>query len=58
MQAKGINYVIRMCEDWWLEVGINDKAVIFTLSVGEKELLKKYNTTDNKIKCRLVCTIA
>ena len=61
MQAKGINYLIRMREDWWLEVrkmvseGSKDKEVTFTLSANEKDLLDKYNTTDNKIKCRLVC---
>ena len=61
MQAKGIDYLIRMREDWWLEVrkmiaeGVKDKEVTFTLPVNEKELLEKYNTTDTKIKCRLVC---
>jgi hypothetical protein len=61
MQAKGIDYLIRMRDDWWLEVrkmvtdGVKDKEVTFTLPANEKELLKKYNTTDNKIRCRLVC---
>ena len=61
MQAKGIDYLIRMREDWWLEVrkmvadGVKDKEVTFTLPANEKDLLKKLNTTDNKIKCRLVC---
>ncbi|MBA4139800.1 MAG: IS4 family transposase [Segetibacter sp.] len=60
MQAKGINYLIRMREDWWLEVrkmvsgGVKDKEVTFTLPSNEKDLLKKYNTPDKKIKCRLV----
>lgn len=61
MQAKGVDYLIRMREDWWLEVrkmvagGVKDKEATFTLPANEKELLKKYNTTDNAIKCRLVC---
>lgn len=61
MQARGIDYLIRMREDWWLEVrkmiadGSKDKEVIFTLPANEKALLNKYNKTDNKIKCRLVC---
>jgi len=61
MQARGIDYLIRMREDWWLEVrkmieaGIKDKEVTFPLPASENALLKKYNTTNNKIKCRLVC---
>jgi hypothetical protein len=61
MQAKGIDYLIRMRDDWWLEVrkmiaeGVKDKEVTFILPANEEDLLKKYNTTDNKIKCRLVC---
>jgi hypothetical protein len=60
MQAKGIDYLIRMRDDWWLQVrkmiadGEKDKEVTFTLPASEKDLLKKYNTTDTKIKCRLV----
>ena len=61
MQARGIDYLIRMREDWWLEVrkmieaGIKDKEVTFTLPANENALLKKHNTINNKIKCRLVC---
>jgi len=61
MKNKGINYLIRMRDDWWLEVremvaaGVKDKEVIFTLPASEKKLLEKYHTTDDKIKCRLVC---
>ncbi len=60
MQAKGIDYLIRMREDWWLEVrkmvsdGVKDKEVTFTLPSNENDLLKKYNSTDRKIKCRLI----
>lgn len=61
MQERGIDYLIRMREDWWLEVrkmvaaGLNDKEVTFTLPANENALLKKYTTTNTKIKCRLVC---
>jgi hypothetical protein len=60
LQAKGIDYLIRMREDWWLEVrqmlasGESDKEIAFTLPAKEHGLLKKYNTSDDKIKCRLV----
>jgi Transposase DDE domain len=61
MQAKGIDYLIRMRDDWWLDIrdmvsaGVTDKEVTFTLPATEKDLPKNYNTTDNKIKCRIVC---
>jgi hypothetical protein len=61
MQSRGIDYLIRMREDWWLEVrkmvadGVKEKEVTFTLPANERWLLKKYNRTDNKIKCRLIC---
>jgi hypothetical protein len=61
MQDKGIDYLIRMRGNWWHEVrkmvaeGVKDKEVTFTLSETEKDLIKKYNTSSNQIKCRLVC---
>jgi hypothetical protein len=61
MQCRGIDYLIRMREDWWLEVrkmlagGVKDKEVVFHLPANENALLSKYKRTDNKIKCRLVC---
>jgi hypothetical protein len=63
MQHLGINYLIRMRDDWWLEVrkmlesGEKDKAVTFTLPEDEKQLLKNYNTKDDKIHCRLVAVL-
>ena len=60
MQARGIQYLIRMREDWWLEVrkmlakGETDKEVTFTLPGKERDLLKKYDTTNDKIRCRLI----
>ena len=59
LQALGINYLIRMRDDWWLEVrrmledGEKEKEVTFSLPANEKELLKRYNTKNDKIKCRL-----
>lgn len=59
LQAKGIDYLIRMRGDWWLEVrqmlanGETDKEITFTLPAKERGLLKKYNTGDDKIRCRL-----
>ena len=60
MQARGIDYVIRMSDNWWTEVrkmmsdGVKDKEVTFTLPEKDNKLLKKYNTTEREIKCRLV----
>jgi len=59
MQALGIDYLVRMRDNWWLDVramlenGETDKEVTFTLPANQKKLLKKYNTKDNKIRCRL-----
>lgn len=60
MQAQGIHYLIRMRENWWLDVrkmlanGETDKEVTFTLPSTEIDLLKQYATNNDKIKCRLV----
>jgi hypothetical protein len=60
LQAQGIDYCIRMQEDWWLEVrsmlsnGEKDKEVTFKLPQSEKHLLTKYATDNREIKCRLV----
>lgn len=60
MQCRGIDYLIRMREDWWLEVrkmtadGVKDKEVIFHLPANENALLSKYKRTDTSIECRLV----
>lgn len=60
MQSQGIDYCIRMREDWWLEVrnmidaGENDKRVTFKLSKNDRALLGKYKTDNDEIKCRLV----
>jgi hypothetical protein len=60
LQCLGIAYLMRMREDWWLEVrkmlkaGQRDKEVVFDLPAGERELLAKYNTQDTSIRCRLI----
>lgn len=60
MQQRGIAYCMRMQEDWWLEVrkmiaiGEKDKIVTFKLAARDKELLKRYNSTNVDIQCRLV----
>jgi hypothetical protein len=61
MQCLGINYLIRMRDNWWHEIrkmiadGEKDKEVTFKLPEKEKALLKKYNTDTEAIRCRLVC---
>jgi hypothetical protein len=60
MQCRGIDYLIRMRDDWWLEVrkmladGVKDKDVVFHLPENENALLKRYKRKDNSIKCRLI----
>lgn len=60
LQAKGIDYCIRMQDNWWLEVrqmiaqNEKDKIVTFKLPNNHKSLLSKYDTSDNTITCRLV----
>ena len=59
LQAQGIDYCIRMQDNWWLEVrnmladGEKDKIVTFKLPKKSKHLLNKY-ATEEEIKCRLV----
>lgn len=60
LQNQGIDYCIRMQNDWWLEVrkmiadGEKDKIVVFELPKKEGHLLAKYATENREIKCRLV----
>ena len=60
MQQQGVNYLIRMREDWWLDVrkilknGETRNEVTFTLPKAERDLLNQYSTGNNKIKCRLI----
>lgn len=59
LQARGINYCIRLTDDWWLEARKlcekdNDREVIFQLTKNKKELCKQYPDADTDIRCRLV----
>lgn len=60
MQARGIDYCMRLQEGWWLEVrkmltsGEKDKEVTFRLPSKEKHLLTKYATDNADIRCRLI----
>lgn len=61
MQQLGIPFLIRMRDDWWVEVRKmileegTDKVVNFTLPDTNNELLKKYGTKNSTIRCRLIC---
>lgn len=62
LQQEGIDYCIRMKDNWWKEVrkmlgsGETDKIVTFELPEKEENraLLEQYGTGDNSITCRLV----
>lgn len=61
LKAKGIQFCMRMKEDWWLSVkefsesGKTQKIVSFRLPQKDREMLKDYPGILNKeIKCRLV----
>jgi len=62
LMAKGIEFCIRMKEDWWLSVkdfmesGEKERIVSFQLPKKDKEILKDYPAMiDKEIKCRLIC---
>jgi len=60
LKMKGIDYCIRMRDDWWLEVkkmlknGETDKEVTFILPAKHNDLLSQYHTSIREIRCRLV----
>jgi len=60
LQTLGIDYCVRMQEDWWLEVrsmvanGEKDKLVTFQLPQKDNHLLVQYNTQNQEIRCRLI----
>jgi hypothetical protein len=60
LQMRGIDYCIRMRDDWWLEVkkmlkeSQTDKIVTFQLPPKDNWLLARYNTSNREIKCRLI----
>jgi hypothetical protein len=62
LMAKGIEFCIRMKEDWWLSVkdfmdsGEREQIVSFKLPKKDRKLLSEYPEMINKeIRCRLVC---
>lgn len=62
LMAKGIEFCVRMKEDWWLSVkefmesGEKERIVSYKLPKKDRELLKDYpEIVDKEIKCRLVC---
>jgi hypothetical protein len=62
LRAKGINFCMRMKEDWWLSIKEfaesfeKERIVSFSLPKKDRELLKEYSYMyDQKIECRLVC---
>lgn len=62
LHQRGIDYCIRMRDDWWkvvrkmLAEGEKEKMVTFRLPAKDKELLEKYDTTEDTITCRLIAT--
>lgn len=59
LQQKGVDYCIRLCDDWWKEVrkmlaeGAVDKEVVFELSAKDKKAAANLGG-DYKVNCRLV----
>ncbi|HEY9123009.1 MAG TPA: IS4 family transposase [Bacteroidales bacterium] len=62
LSAMGVEYCVRMKEDWWLKVkefsesGKREQMVRFDLPKKDQELFEQYPHMANKpIQCRLVC---
>lgn len=62
LQARGIEFCVRMKEDWWLSVkafvesGEKETEVEFTLPKKDYPLLKEYpDKMMENIRCRLIC---
>lgn len=62
LKAKGIEFCLRMKEDWWLSVkefmesGEKERTVSYKLPKKDRALLEGYpEILDKEIKCRLVC---
>lgn len=60
LQARGIDFCIRMQESWWLEARKMianeeiDKLVTFKLPRKDRQLLTQYSKSNDEIKCRLI----
>jgi len=63
LQSRGIDYCIRLCNEWWLEVrkmlteGEVDKEVSFELSAKDRKLFEPGPDGSYRINCRLVAII-
>lgn len=61
LKARGIEFCMRMKDDWWLAVkqfldsGEKQKVVHFTLPKKDSHLLTRYTHLDSEISCRLIC---
>lgn len=62
LSAIGVEYCVRMKEDWWLKVkefsesGKREQLVTFDLPEKDRELFEQYpHMADKPITCRLVC---
>jgi len=61
LMAKGIQFCMRMKEDWWMTVkdfkdsGEKDRVVTFKLPTKDRKLLQQYpQMVDKEIQCRLI----
>lgn len=61
LQGKGIEFCMRMKENWWLEVkdfaesGQKEKLVRFRLPKKDHHILKAYPELSPEVTCRLIC---
>lgn len=60
LQQQGVDFCIRLCDDWWTEVrkmlseDVVDKEVSFKLSSKDKKKLTKAVDEDCEVHCRLI----
>jgi hypothetical protein len=61
LKARGIEFCMRMKEDWWLDVknftesGQTEQLVTFTLPAKDHSLLDIYPHLSKHLSCRLLC---
>lgn len=61
LKARGIEFCMRMKEDWWLDVkkfaesGQREQLVTFTLPAKDYSLLNTYPHLSKQLSCRLIC---
>lgn len=60
LQQQGVDFCIRLCDDWWTAVrdmlseGVVDKEVSFKLSPKDKKKLNAAAADDCEVHCRLI----